>query len=398
MHSSRLHTDMTTALGHPSDVTTGLQIMVDSQLDPGCELGSALQEWNGEIFYITDGLQAQSCKPDVYIVDLMKTSKAQKSARLSKVQTQWPTAIVVAVSDTALPETIAITHDEQLVIACVGRSVDLNLLANLVRGIMNSNCLSSARKENGESMRRQRRPIRDALVLTGHECWELLNELVLASNEILHITDDTPNSEARTAMKGVRQSAVSMRCAINNHLNLTRLENDKLIIHPTLIDPVRDILEPVLAGYDKLLAARKQTYQMRVNRPGLLIWADKALLINVYDNLIHNVFAFGEPGGIVTFSVMERGNVDEFSVWSRGQAPNSRCLEYLAYGNSDVTRRNAEIGMYLAGKIIEIHGGRLGIEAQAGGWMNFIFTLPKREVASRDRTMQASDFCFNLCL
>ncbi|MBN1429424.1 MAG: HAMP domain-containing histidine kinase [Anaerolineae bacterium] len=212
------------------------------------------------------------------------------------------------------------------------------------------------------------------------------------------MTDDTLSLEARTAMKYVQQSAVSMRCVVNNHLNLTRLENGKLAIHPTLIDPVRDVLEPVLAGYSEILKTHCQTPQIRINRPGLLIWADKSLLINVYDNLIHNVLEFGEPGGTVTFNVMERGNVDEFSLWSRGQAPDSQCLEHLAYSDSDVNKRNAEIGIYLAGKIIELHGGHLEIETRSGAWMNFVFTLPKREVASRDWKMQIGDFCFGVCL
>ena len=102
--------------------------------------------------------------------------------------------------------------------------------------------------------------------------------------------------------------------------------------------------------------------------------------------------------GTIIFTIMERGNVDEFSVWNSGQRLNSKCLESLGecltYDTEDVTRRNAEIGLYLASKIVQAHGGSLWAEAQGHTGMNFIFTLPKREAAIRER---ANDLCLNPC-
>lgn len=238
-------------------------------------------------------------------------------------------------------------------------------------------------------------------MLTGDECRDQLKRLVSASEKVLNIIDGTSNPETESALKSVRQSAVSMRCIVNNYLNLAELGNRKLTIRPTLVDPVRDILEPVLSGYMDLLNERGQTYQFKNNRPDLLIWADKALLTNVYDNLIHNALLFGNQGGTILFTIMERGNMDELSVWYSGQGLDSRCLESLGerliYNVDDVARRNAEIGIYLASKIVEAHGGSLWAEAQANSWMNFIFTLPKREAAVRERTKHTNDFCFNAC-
>jgi signal transduction histidine kinase len=280
-------------------------------------------------------------------------------------------------------------------------SVNSIFLVGLVGGVMSSKYridLSEHAAVRGTKNRYIGQD-QDALTLAGHECRDQLNRLVMASEKVFQLVDDTLNSEMSAAMKCVRQNAVSMRCAINNYLNLTRLGNGKLIVHPTLIDPVRDVLEPVIASYADLFEARKLTSQLKANRPGLLIWADQALLINVYDNLIHDLLEFGEPGGAIIFSVTERGNVDEFSVWSRGQAPDLKCLEHLTYSDTIASKkRNIEIGMYLANKIIEAHGGRLEVETRAGAWVNFTFTLPKREVASRGRAMHTNAFSFHACL
>ena len=250
-------------------------------------------------------------------------------------------------------------------------------------------------------LRQHDRHTLDVLMLTGSECREQIERLVLASEEILRVIDGTLSKEMKTAMKSVRHSAVSMRCVVNNYLNLARLGNRRLVIRPTLIDPIRDVLEPLLADYADLLMDHEQTCQIKNSRPGILIWADRMLLTNVYDNLIHNALELGTRGGTIIFTIMERGRVDEFSVWYSGQGLDSRYLEFLGerltYGVGDVVRRDAEIGVYLAGKIIEAHGGRLWAETQPNAWANFIFTLPKREVAVRERSKDTNDYCFSAC-
>ena len=396
------------APAYPPNTTTRFLVVIDKQLDPDGELSITLQQQGYEVAYTADAPDsARQDLVDVCVVNLMETGEADKLARLSEVQTQCPRAGVIVVTDAALPGTAITATAEHVVLTYLCRSVDFNFLANLVEGVMSSKYGTGPSDKavlfetKSKSLRQQDQYTWDVLMLTGGECRDRLNRLVTASEEILRITDSTASAETKTAMKSVRQNAVSMRCVVNNYLNLAQLGNHQLTVHPTLIDPVRDILEPVLGGYADLLKEHRQTYQIKSNRPGLLVWADKALLFDVYDNLIHNALEFGNQGGNIILTIMERGNVDECSVWNSGQGLDSKCLEslgeQLTYKAEDAARRNAEIGLYLTRKIVEAHGGSLWAEAQPNAWMNFTFTLPKREVAIRERGKRANDFCYNTC-
>lgn len=389
-------------------MTATSRIVVDRQLDPDNELGSILHQQGYEIAYATGTPDTDRQEEvEVAVIDLIGAGEADRLARLSESRARYPKAGVIVVTDATLPGTPVPAPAGHIVLIYLCHSVDLNLLAYFIEGVMSSKYGASFADKaaileaKSKSLRQKHHYTWKILMLTGDECRDQLKRLVSASAKALNIIDGTPNRETESAMKSVRQSAVSMRCIVNNYLNLAELGNQKLFIHPTLIDPVRDVLEPILSSYMDLLNERGQTCQFRNNRPDLLIWADKALLTNVYDNLIHNALMFGNQGGTIIFTVMERGNVDELSVWYSGQGLDSRCLEALGerltYGADDVARRNAEIGIYLASKIVEAHGGNLWAEAQANSWMNFIFTLPKREVAIRERANHTSDFCFNTC-
>lgn len=391
------------------DMTASSRVVIDRQLDPDNELGSILHEQGYDVAYaagISDSDRQQE-EVDVVVVDLMRAGEAGRLARLSEVQARYPKSGVIIVTDTTLTGTPVTAPAEHIVLTYLCHSVDFSLLAYLIGGVMCSKYGASFADKvaileaKSKSLRQQHQYTWNVLTLTGDECRDQLNRLVSASEKVLSIIDGKPNIETDSAMRSVRQSAVSMRCVVNNYLTLAELVSHRLPVHPTLIDPVRDVLEPLLAGYTDLLNLRGQTCQFRNNRPNLLIWADKALLTNVYDNLIHDALLFGNPGGAIIFTVMERGNVDELSVWYNGHGLDSRCLESLGerltYDADDTVRRNAEIGIYLASKIIEAHGGSLWAETQANSWMNFIFTLPKREAAIRERTNHTGDFCFNAC-
>lgn len=397
---------MIMAPAYPPNTTTRFLVVIDRQLDPDGELSITLQEQGYEVVYTADAPDsARQDLVDVCVVNLMEIGEADKLSRLREVQTQCPRAGVIVVTDTTLPGTAITATTEHVILTYLCRSVDFSFLANLVEGVMSSKYRAGPGDKavffetKSNSLRQQDQYIWDVLMLAGGECRDRLNRLVTASEEILRIAGN--RAETKTAMKSVRQNAVSMRCVVNNYLNLARLGNHQLTVHPTLIDPVRDILEPVLAGYADLLKEHRQTYQIKSNRPGLLVWADRTLLVNVYDNLIHNALEFGDQGGNIILTIMERGNVDECSIWNSGQGLNSKCLEslgeHLTYNAEDVARRNAEIGLYLTRKIIEAHGGSLWAEAQPNAWMNFTFTLPKREVAIRERGKRTKDFCYNTC-
>jgi signal transduction histidine kinase len=173
----------------------------------------------------------------------------------------------------------------------------------------------------------------------------------------------------------------------NNYLNLAKLGEDSFVLQPTYVELGREILTPLLASYGDLLANHGQVCQIKTDRPDMLVWADKELFVSVWENLLNNAIKYGNPGGKIVFGLLERGAEYEFNVWNSGPGVPldqvERIFDRFISGTSLTVSNGTGIGLYLARKIVEVHGGRLWVETQPGAWANFVFTLPRRETVVR---------------
>lgn len=221
----------------------------------------------------------------------------------------------------------------------------------------------------------------DAYAFTGHEWRNQITLLAVDAENLLREIHGPLTPQQATIVKRIRQSATAMGRIAHTFLSLARMMDPTFAIRPSKVDLVQDVLEPILHSYAGYLAKRGLTYQMKIDRPDTLVWADPDLLTSIYDNLLNNAIKYGEPGGKIIFGLSAQGSADEFSVWNSGPGVNPEQLELIfnrfANGSEAVGQPSTGIGLYLVHKIVEAHGGRLWVKSQPGGWANFIFTLPK---------------------
>lgn len=229
---------------------------------------------------------------------------------------------------------------------------------------------------------RQHQLLVEALAFSGHEWRNQIAKLIIVSENLLHGVYGPLNPRQVDAAEQIRQSASAMRCIANNYLNLAKSMDFAFRFRPAFIDPVKDVIEPVIRSYAIWLERSGQTCQIKADTPDMLVWADPDLLTSVYDNLLCNAIKYGEPGGQIIFNLTDRGIGDEFSVWNSGPGvpahQRERILERFETGSA-AGEVGTGIGLYLARKIVEAHGGILWIESEPGAWANVIFMLPKRE-------------------
>lgn len=154
------------------------------------------------------------------------------------------------------------------------------------------------------------------------------------------------------------------------------------MLHFTYIDPVSEIIESLHKGYCDLLAASRQSWRVHVSPPGLLLWGDSDQMKNVYDCIIKQAMSEGEQGSEIALTVIERGNMDECSVWCSHWRLDAEQLENPIEPASLIydERRQTDIkmDMRLCRQVIERHGGHMWIESAPNGWAKVIFVLPKR--------------------
>ncbi len=113
----------------------------------------------------------------------------------------------------------------------------------------------------------------------------------------------------------------------------------------------------------------------------------------MFDNLLGNAIKFSPRGGTITIDVQDAGDMIQVSVADTGVGIPADKLErvfdrfYQVDGSATRRFGGAGLGLAIARRIVEAHGGRIWVESEVGQGSAFKFTLPKtqtpREAAAR---------------
>ena len=111
-------------------------------------------------------------------------------------------------------------------------------------------------------------------------------------------------------------------------------------------------------------------------------WGDPDLLRVVLDNLIGNAVKYGEEGTEVLVNLRPIGAGLRVEVTNHGIGiPVDRFPELFEkfHRLQDPrlrSRKGTGVGLYLVKRIVELHGGTVGVEGEYGQWIRFWFELP----------------------
>jgi signal transduction histidine kinase len=113
-----------------------------------------------------------------------------------------------------------------------------------------------------------------------------------------------------------------------------------------------------------------------------LVYGDADRLGEVFDNLIGNAIKFSPNGGTIHIRLRRAGNVVQVEIADQGIGipPDKlhKIWERFYQVDGGSTRRfgGTGLGLTIARRIIEAHGGRIWVESELGHGSTFYFTLP----------------------
>jgi signal transduction histidine kinase len=102
----------------------------------------------------------------------------------------------------------------------------------------------------------------------------------------------------------------------------------------------------------------------------------------VLGNLLTNALRHTPPGGRVTLSARAIGGAVEVTVADTGVGIPPEDLPYIfeRFWRGDKSRSRAGggsgLGLAIARQLVEMHGGKIGVESTPGQGTRFTFTLP----------------------
>lgn len=185
------------------------------------------------------------------------------------------------------------------------------------------------------------------------------------------------------ARRAIRASA-RMRSLVDSLLMFARTREAK--ISPVAI-PLEDALRAVIDEiFEQQRAEGIETHQSSVSLSGPFptVCVDEAMLHQLLENVIGNAFKYVRPGQSPQIEISARSlenEMTELAVADRGIGiPDDR--KEAVFGGF-VRADNSEgyagsgLGLAIVKRIVERHGGTIGVEDNLGGGTRFVITLPE---------------------
>jgi len=166
---------------------------------------------------------------------------------------------------------------------------------------------------------------------------------------------------------------------INDILDLSKIEAGRLqlaiesVSVKTAFGEVADVMRPL---------AEKKSHSLLVNTLNeLSVRADAVRFKQVLMNLIGNAIKFTPEGGKIELAARQLGEVVRVEVRDSGPGipPEEQQRIFEAFYRSTQTEKTVEgtgLGLAITKRLVELHGGHLGLESQQGMGTCFYFTLP----------------------
>jgi signal transduction histidine kinase len=223
-----------------------------------------------------------------------------------------------------------------------------------------------------------------------HELRTPLNAIIGYTSLILNNIYGEVPAKVREPLDRVRVSSRHLLGLINDVLDLAKIEAGRLTLSVADFS-IKQVVQSVMTAMEPLAAEKKLSLKASVPAELPAARGDARRINQVLLNLLGNAIKFTDTGE-VGVGVSQDGREFLICVSDTGPgiapAEQGRIFEeFQQSGNSDASPKGGTgLGLSIARKIVEAHGGRMGVESSPGKGSTFWFTLPIRA----ERAVEAS--------
>ncbi|MDO9055572.1 MAG: ATP-binding protein [Sulfuricurvum sp.] len=232
-----------------------------------------------------------------------------------------------------------------------------------------------------------------------HEIRTPLNGIV-GFTELLKDTD--LHDEQREFIDIIEKSSENLLEIINNILDLSKIESNKLEIEEIVFNPI-DEFESAVEVYG-VRASEKHIDLACYVDPSLErpLKGDPTKIKEVIINLLSNAVKFTNSGGAISVDIrrvecdsLNRTKV-RFQVKDNGigvtSEQRSRIFEAFSQADTSITRKygGTGLGLTISSRFVELMGSQLDLESEPGNGTTFFFTLEFEEIETLNEPLKGS--------
>jgi signal transduction histidine kinase len=237
--------------------------------------------------------------------------------------------------------------------------------------------------EKGHQLEAASRHKSEFLANMSHELRTPLNAIIGFSEVLLDPSMAVPDGERQQFLEDILSSGKHLLSLINDILDLSKVEAGRMELQFAPFNLPLAIESAVTLIRER---ASRQGIALTVSIDAALgeVVADERKVRQVLLNLLANAVKFTPEGGRIAVTAGQRGDWVELSVRDTGIgiAPEDQAAVFEEFrqvgGHHNQKQEGTGLGLALAKRFVELHGGTIGVQSAVGQGTTFTVTLPLR--------------------
>jgi PAS domain S-box-containing protein len=232
----------------------------------------------------------------------------------------------------------------------------------------------------------------DFLANMSHELRTPLNSIIGFSEVLEDQLLGSLNASQREDVQYILKAGKHLLSLINDILDLSKVESGKMALELGQV-PLKEMLDSALIMHREKAARHGISLDLEMTpATGIVIEADDRKVKQILFNLLSNAVKFTPDGGSVRLIAREVAGAQEveIAIVDTGIGIKSEDLPKLFKEFSqldsvyDKQYEGTGLGLALTKRLVELHGGRIGVSSEFGKGSRFAFVLPLRQARKTD--------------
>ncbi len=202
-----------------------------------------------------------------------------------------------------------------------------------------------------------------------------INAVIGYTELLLEGSDGSLREEQRRYVRRITASSKVLLSLVHDLLDMSRMSAGKFELELGPVDP-GELAREVLAALEPLTEMQGLRVVSRVAESLPELTADGQRIEQVLANVLNNAIQLTSSGGLIRLAVEQVEDKIRFEVLHTGVSLSPVDLERIFLRFTHLG--GAWLGLSIANRIVQAHGGAMGVEANPGGGNTFWFLVPVR--------------------